>query len=244
MNCSLRLGSSLARQYMHCPSAFVTSSPNAGSPKLKPRRYFGPSDIMKPELDSASRTVPAHIPVPSLPLQTAGIKVQTVPESQREEMSWSHVHYHSDCLSILHPCWCPYYLCCNKCSYSHPPHKCPTLGQQCYACGGPNHFTVLCRQKNWRQWQPCNTPRQGNQNPQRSSSRQRDTHSSQYLSRHSYCHGSSSCSTSSHWSHHSHHWQTPTGTPGIVINVILTGRVATMAQPKGSCSLRKHPIAK
>ena len=34
--------------------------------------------------------------------------------------------------------------CCNKCGYSHPHTKCPAQGQQCYTCGGYNHFTALC----------------------------------------------------------------------------------------------------
>ena len=37
--------------------------------------------------------------------------------------------------------------CCMKCGYSHPNGKCPAKGQQCYACGGYNHYTVLCQQK-------------------------------------------------------------------------------------------------
>ena len=37
--------------------------------------------------------------------------------------------------------------CCKKCGYSHPNNKCPAKGQQCYACSGYDHFTVLCQQK-------------------------------------------------------------------------------------------------
>ena len=35
---------------------------------------------------------------------------------------------------------------CNKCNYIHPPNKCPTYGQQCYACGGSNYCTAFCKQ--------------------------------------------------------------------------------------------------
>ena len=42
-------------------------------------------------------------------------------------------------------------ICCNKCGYSHPNGKCPAKGQQCYACGGYNHYTVLCQQRGCRQ---------------------------------------------------------------------------------------------
>ena len=35
---------------------------------------------------------------------------------------------------------------CNKCGYSHPNGKCPAKVQQCYVCGGYNHYTVLCQQ--------------------------------------------------------------------------------------------------
>ena len=47
--------------------------------------------------------------------------------------------------------------CCNKCGYSHPNGKCPAKGQQCYTCGGYNHYTMLCQQKGCRQnkRQPC-----------------------------------------------------------------------------------------
>ena len=36
---------------------------------------------------------------------------------------------------------------CNKCGYSYPHSKCPAYGQQCYARGGSNHFTALCKQR-------------------------------------------------------------------------------------------------
>ena len=39
---------------------------------------------------------------------------------------------------------------CNKCSYTHPPNKCSAYGQQCYTCGGLNHYTALCKQRNRR----------------------------------------------------------------------------------------------
>ena len=42
-------------------------------------------------------------------------------------------------------------LCCNKCGYSHPNGKC----QQCYACGGYNHYTALCQQRGCRQNKQC-----------------------------------------------------------------------------------------
>ena len=35
--------------------------------------------------------------------------------------------------------------CYKKCGYSHPNGKCPTKGQQCYACGGYNHYTAQCK---------------------------------------------------------------------------------------------------
>ena len=43
---------------------------------------------------------------------------------------------------------------CYKCGYSHPNGKCPAKGQQCYMCGGYNHYTVMCQKKGHRQlWQ-------------------------------------------------------------------------------------------
>ena len=36
---------------------------------------------------------------------------------------------------------------CCKCGYSHPNGKCPAKGQQCFTCGGFNHYTVLCQKK-------------------------------------------------------------------------------------------------
>ena len=42
-------------------------------------------------------------------------------------------------------------FCCNKCGYSHPNGKCLAKGQQCYVCGGYNHYTVLCQQWGCRQ---------------------------------------------------------------------------------------------
>ena len=41
--------------------------------------------------------------------------------------------------------------CCKKCGYSHPNIKCPAKGEQCYACGGYNHYTALCQQKGCHQ---------------------------------------------------------------------------------------------
>ena len=42
-------------------------------------------------------------------------------------------------------------LCCNKCGFSHPNGKCLAKGQQCYVCGGYNHYTALCQQRRCRQ---------------------------------------------------------------------------------------------
>ena len=36
---------------------------------------------------------------------------------------------------------------CKKCGYSHPNGRYPAKGQQCYVCGGYNHYTMLCQQK-------------------------------------------------------------------------------------------------
>ena len=57
---------------------------------------------------------------------------------------------HLDAISHSKPC-------CNKCGYSHPNGTCSAKGQQCYVCGGYNHYTVLCQQKGCRQnkRQPC-----------------------------------------------------------------------------------------
>ena len=49
------------------------------------------------------------------------------------------------------------HTCCNKCNYMHSLNKSPTYCQQCYACGGSNHFTALCKEKHRRPRQPCNT---------------------------------------------------------------------------------------
>ena len=76
--------------------------------------------------------------------------------------------------------------CCKKCGYSHPNTKCPAKGQQCYACGGYNHYTVLCQQKGCHQ----NTKQQRGYKPQHNPSNHRECHSS--CSPHRQCHRSHS----------------------------------------------------
>ena len=84
---------------------------------------------------------------------------------------------------------------CYKCGYSHPKAKCPAKGQQCYVCGGFNHYTALCQKKG------CRQPRQ---------KQQRGLKPSKHYSSHGCC---TSCSPVRH--HHSScsHSRTPSGSP-------------------------------
>ena len=86
--------------------------------------------------------------------------------------------------------------CCNEYGYMHPPIKCPMYGQQCYTCGGLNHYTAFCRQKNRRPKQNHKIPWWGQNNPWSNASRHRSWCSSRPPGRQScHCHNQS-CSTS------------------------------------------------
>ena len=95
---------------------------------------------------------------------------------------------HLDAISKSKPC-------CYNCGYSHPNGKCPAKGQQCYACGGYNHYTVLCQHKGCRQ----NKKQQRGFKPSKCSY-SHGCHSSCSLHRH-HCRNHSSCSHSRTPSH-------------------------------------------
>ena len=77
---------------------------------------------------------------------------------------------------------------CKNCGYSHPHTKCPAKGQQCYACGGYNHFTVLCQQRGHQQT-TRQTPQRGYQSSRCSVSSccGAPCHTSHSLCRHQCC---------------------------------------------------------
>ena len=122
----------------------------------------------------------------------------------------------------------------------------PHIWQQCYACGGLNHYTALCKQKNRRTKQYHNTLQWGQNNPQRNTSRQRGRcpsrspgrqpchhHSQSSNTSHSHNH-SPSHSALPHQSHWLHHWQTPHRYHQDSIDVILTNSIKTPDQlPEG-----------
>ena len=88
---------------------------------------------------------------------------------------------------------------CCKCGYSNPNAKCPAKGQQCYACSGYNHYTVLCQKKG------CRQPQQNKQ--------QRGSKPSKHYSSHG-CHTSRSPCRHCHQSHSLHsHSRTPSHSP-------------------------------
>ena len=65
--------------------------------------------------------VPAHLQGSSLTLPTAQVLLWAVPKSWREGLSWSHLPYHSNLLSIVHPYWFPvHFFLVHQCGYSHP----------------------------------------------------------------------------------------------------------------------------
>ena len=143
---------------------------------------------------------------------------------------------------------------CNKCNYMDPPNKCATYGQQCYTCGGSNHFIALWKQKQRRPRHPHNTPQWSQHNPWRSASQHRGWCSSKSPSRQSHhCHSQSSstshsllhspsCSTLPHHSHTLHCQQTPHRYSQDSIDIILTDSVVTMdQQPKGSLFTDRAP---
>ena len=47
------------------------------------------------------------------------------------------------------------------CGYFHPINKCPAKGQTCYACGGYNQYTGLCKKKQKNQRQSNKTQTRG-----------------------------------------------------------------------------------
>ena len=84
---------------------------------------------------------------------------------------------------------------CMKCGYSHPPTKCPAKGQQCYACGGYYHFTVLCHQRAWCQMTK-QTRWRGYQPKCSASSHCRTPHHTSCSPCRHHCRSPSHCSTS------------------------------------------------
>ena len=108
--------------------------------------------------------------------------------------------------------------CCKKCGYSHPNSKCPAKGQQCYVCGGYNHYTALCKQKGccqnnkqWRGFKPNCNPSCGClscHSPWRHHHRSQSSHIHSRTLSHSPSH-SPTCGTSSRCSSHSKRHSTP-----------------------------------
>ena len=110
-------------------------------------------DTMRPETGSASRTSLSSHTSPFSPTANCWNQGASTTRKPRRgdkltlhpftAVTASASSIHADVLTTS-----PH---CNKCGYSHPPNKCPTIGQQCFGCSGSNHFTALCRWKNRRQ---------------------------------------------------------------------------------------------
>ena len=41
---------------------------------------------------------------------------------------------------------------CYRCGYSHTNRNCPAIGQRCHKCNVMNHFSALCRSRNYRDY--------------------------------------------------------------------------------------------
>ena len=93
---------------------------------------------------------------------------------------------------------------CKKCGYSHPHTKYPAKGQQCYACGGYNHFTALCQQKGCHQTTK-QTQQRGYQPKCGPSSHHRAPHCTSHSPHRYQCRSPSHGSTSSTPSHSPSH---------------------------------------
>ena len=203
MSYSLMLDSNPVMEYMHCPSASVTSSPNTGSPMPKPQKMLKLMLLQHAvwyhkARDWICQQDQSQVIYQCLLSHCRLLESRWKQYQKARERGWADLvsittatasafSIHADALTTQ--------FHCNKCNYTLHPNKCPTLGQQCYTCGGSNHFTALCRQRNRRQRQPPNTPHKGNWNPQRCWSRCNGHHSSQYPGRQSCCHCSPSHSS-------------------------------------------------
>ena len=132
--------------------------------------------------------------------------------------------------------------CCKKCGYSHLNDKCPAKGQQCYMCGGYNHYTVLCQQKGhhqsnkqWRGFKPKCNPSCGCHSihsPWRHCHR---SHSSQNHSRTPSCSPSHSPThgTLSRHSSHSKRCSTPNRYYQDALEVIPANSITTGSRDEG-----------
>ena len=136
---------------------------------------------------------------------------------------------HVDAMSKSKPC-------CYKCGYSHPNGKCPAKVQQCFACGGYNHYTALCQQKGCRQ----NKQQRGFKpnkhsfshgclsrcSPHRHCHRSHSSHSHSRTPSHSPAH-SPSCGASHRCSSHSKRHSTPHRYYQDAIDVIPADSITT-----------------
>ena len=113
MNCSLMLGNSQVRVYMHCLCASVTSLSSVYSPTPKCRKCLKswPCNMqcnsMRPEIGSANRTSQSSSTSPCYPSANCPNLVWAVPKGQRAGTSWPFIHHHSDLISLFCPQQCP-----------------------------------------------------------------------------------------------------------------------------------------
>ena len=78
---------------------------------------------------------------------------------------------------------------CYRCGYSHTNRDCPAIGQRCHKCKGMNHFSALCRSRNYRDYRDYD---------RQSRHSQREPHKSRNSSRSSSHDSSRSNSRSKH----------------------------------------------
>ena len=58
--------------------------------------------------------------------------------------SATHTSLHQDAITT--------YCNCHRCGYSQQQNNCPAIGQRCHKCKGMNHFSSLCRSRNYRDY--------------------------------------------------------------------------------------------
>ena len=142
---------------MHCPSTYVTSSP---SPNLSNAqtietiklmvlqhavKYHEARDWIRLQ-DQSQLTYQALLSHCKM-LEACCEQYQKAKErgcANLASLTTATSSLHIDAMSKSQPSG-------YKCGYSHPNGKCPAKGQQCYTCGGYNHYTALCQKKGHRQ---------------------------------------------------------------------------------------------
>ena len=112
---------------------------------------------MKPKTGYAYRTqLHWHTNHSFKSLQTTGAMLQAIPKNSTQGKS--RVNFTNSCLHNKNFCTPRFHQHMPKPQQllqmwiQHTNRDCPAIGQRCHKCNGMNHFSVLCRSRNYRDY--------------------------------------------------------------------------------------------